>query len=357
MNDDELYAERLREVLHGEGSAMSVSDDGLGKILQGAGDGEPPRRRPSWVAPLAVAAAAVLLLGGVALGISLTRGSGSPTATPGTSGSTSAVVSPSEQVSQATGSTGTSALPSGGHSSASTASSPTESAALAVYYVADVPGVGTRLYREFHTLPTEASPTGRITAALDELFGGNAVDPDYTTLWPSGTQALSVRVDGDLATVNVSDFPHIGEQGQAMAIQQVVWTVTAADPSVKRVQIQVNGQPPQGAASLGKPTARGNSLDTLANVWILAPAEGSTVASPVKVTVYGTGFEGNVIVRVLKDDGTQVAQKAVTTQMGAFASASTTFTLPAGGYQVQALNDNGKNATLLLWDTKNFTVG
>jgi hypothetical protein len=42
--------------------------------------------------------------------------------------------------------------------------------------------------------------------------------------------------------------------------------------------------------------------------------------------------------------------------MGAFATASTTFTLPAGTYELRAYNDNGKDGTLILWDTKTFTV-
>ena len=43
--------------------------------------------------------------------------------------------------------------------------------------------------------------------------------------------------------------------------------------------------------------------------------------------------------------------------MGGFAQASTTFKLPAGSYVVRAYNENGKDGTLLLWDTKTFTVG
>jgi hypothetical protein len=43
--------------------------------------------------------------------------------------------------------------------------------------------------------------------------------------------------------------------------------------------------------------------------------------------------------------------------MGGFAQASTTFKLPAGSYVVRAYNENGKDGTLLLWDTKSFTVG
>ena len=315
------------------------------------------RRRPAWLAPLAVAAAAVLLLGGVAIGVNLSNSSDDDTATVGTSSSpgisTGQSPTPTHSASGASSVSSSDTTPSG-----DTTSPAPVTKALAVYYVADVPGVGTRLYREFHSLEVDSTPVGKPAAALAELFGGNAVDPDYTSLWPSGTQVRTLSVTGDLATVDVTDFPSGDAAAQEMAVQQVVWTVTAADPAVKRVQIKVNGQPPKGAASLGQPTKRANALDTLANVWILAPTEGSTVTSPVTVTVYGTGFEGNIPVKVFKDDGTtQVAETALTTQMGAFAVASTTIKLPAGSYVIKAYNDNGKDGTLQPWDTKSFTVG
>jgi uncharacterized protein (DUF2141 family) len=352
MSDDDVYEERLRQVLHGEGSSMDLGDDGLGKIMSKAHNGGSSRRRPGWLAPLAVAAAAVVLLGGVALVVNLNN-SGNDDVIVATSGSPTTSVSATAPLSQSTPATST-----------PTSSAPSSSSApavvtqnLAVYYAADVPGVGTRLYREFHSLQVERSLTGAPEAALAELFGGNAVDPDYSSLWPSGTQVRTLTIEGDLATVDVTDFPSGPGDAKQLAIQQLVWTVTAADTSVKRVQVKVNTEPPKGPAVLGEPARRANALETLANVWILAPTEGSTTTSPVTVSVYGTGFEGNVPIKVFKDDGsTQVAATALTTQMGAFAEARTTIKLPPGSYVIKAYNDNGKNGTLQLWDTKTFTV-
>jgi Sporulation and spore germination/Immunoglobulin-like domain of bacterial spore germination len=361
MSDEGSDADRLRHVLRGEGSAMEISDDGLARILQQAHEPGSATHRPAWLAPLAVAAAAVLLLGGVALGVGLFNSGGTNTATPtlpGVSGTTTSV-SPSATTSTSTAgpSTGTSTSVSTltATSSTKTVLPPTQNAALAIYYVAAVPGVGTRLYREFHELPVANDPLTHAKAALAELFGGNAVDPDYTSYWPSGTQALSVTVTGDSALVDVDQFPTVGTQAQSLAVQQIVWTITAADSSVKTVQVTVNGKAPTGAASLAKPVRRASALDVEANVWILTPTEGATTGSPVKVTVYGTGNEGNVPIEIYQGT-TRIAAKPVTTEMGAFAQASTTFTLPAGDYEVRAYNDNGKNGTLLLWDTKSFTV-
>jgi hypothetical protein len=360
MSDDDIYAERLRQVLHGEGSAMEIADDGLGRILQEGNASGGASRRPSWLAPLAVAATIVVLLGAAALGVGLYNGGGNKTSTPPVGGSLGTSTSPSTSAITSTAgpspSTGTSVStpPTSSTATSSATSTPPPSApvALGIYYVADVPGVGTRLYREFHSLPVTG---GKAMTALAELFGGNAVDPDYTSFWPSGTEAQSLTTAGTTATLDVNQFPDAGTTAQVLAIQQVVWTVTAADPSITAVQVTVNGKAPKGPASLAKPTTRANALDTEANVWILSPTEGATVSSPVKVTVYGTGNEGNVPIEIYQGN-TRVAAKAVTTQMGAFAQASTSFTLPAGSYEVRAYNDNGKNGTLLLWDTKSFTV-
>jgi hypothetical protein len=42
--------------------------------------------------------------------------------------------------------------------------------------------------------------------------------------------------------------------------------------------------------------------------------------------------------------------------MGGFAQAQTTIVLPPGSYQIRAYNDNGRDGTLQLWDTKVFAV-
>src|SRR3954447_10649240 len=140
MSDDDVYEERLRHVLHGEGSSMDLGDDGLGKIMSKAHNSGTSRRRPGWIAPLAVAAAAVLLLGGVALGVNLAN-SGKDDAIVATSGSPTTSVSSSPQVSQSTAisSAPTSSAPSSAGSSSVSSSAPAVvSEDLAVYYAADV---------------------------------------------------------------------------------------------------------------------------------------------------------------------------------------------------------------------------
>lgn len=248
---------------------------------------------------------------------------------------------------------GSSASPSTSSASPSADACATPTRSAAIYYAADVPEFGPRLYREFAKV---ATCRDRITESLTHMFEVPPVDPDYTSLWKQSTEVLGVTTSGSTATVDVSEFPALGASFEAAAVQQLVWTATAAEKSVKSVRLLVNGRTPDsGHVDWSAPVSRGNALETLANVWILAPTEGASVSSPVKVRVYGTGWEGNVPIRVFQGDE-QVASTYVTTMMGQFAEASTKIKLPAGEYVIKAYNDNGMDDSLDLWDTKAFTV-
>ncbi|HET7724083.1 MAG TPA: GerMN domain-containing protein [Propionibacteriaceae bacterium] len=248
--------------------------------------------------------------------------------------------------------TSTAAAPAPTTASAST-SAPAAVRAVPVYYVADVAG-GPRLYREFHSLPlVNGSPA---LTAVTEMLRGTPVDKDYSSPWPTTVTVRSLTVSGDLATVDLSGFVSVGASYEAASVQQLVYTVTAADPGISRVKLLVNGSvPPSGHIDWSKPVTRANALDTLAFVWILAPEQGATVSSPVTVTVYGTGWEGNVPLKVYQGQAV-VASTHVTTMMGGFAEAHTTIQLSPGTYELRAYNDNGRDSSLQLWDSKTFTV-
>jgi len=211
-----------------------------------------------------------------------------------------------------------------------------------------------RLFREFHRVPS--CPGGVIETAVTAMLVVPPDDPDYASYWRPGTSVLSTDVTGTQAHVDLSDYT-IAEGAESATVQQLVWTVTAADPTVRRVRLTVDGTtPPTGSldpAAFDAP--RANALDTLAHVWILQPQQESTVGSPVRVRVYGTGYEGNVVLEVFRGDQV-VRTTTVTTMMGGFALAGTTLRLPPGTYVLKAYNDNGRNGKLQLWDTKDFTV-
>jgi hypothetical protein len=309
----------------------------------GPGAGSTPR----WLWPV-VAAATVLVL--VIVGVVL-LGDGDGGGGPGAAGTTTSAATTTAPTTTGTPSTAvspTSATPE--------TTSPPVAGRLAapVYYVVDVEGVGPRLYREFHQVHAKGD---KVVAALTEMFTGTPRDPDYQSMWPTSTRVLSVkRLGGGVVQVDLSGFVQLGASFEGAAVQQLVHTATAAEPSNPSVRLLVNGAvPPSGHMDWSEPVKRSAPLETLGNVWILSPVQGTTVSSPVKVSVYGTGWEGNVPLKVFKGS-TEVASTNVTTMMGGFAEAQTTIDLPPGAYELRAYNDNGRDETLQLWDTKAFTV-
>ena len=303
------------------------------------------RGAPRWL--VAVLAAVIVFGGGTAAGIYWASHNNTPGLNPSTSGPVASVPAASGAVTT-------------GPSEASTtvpvtATSPVAGGvrAIPVYYVADVAG-GPRLYREFHPLAVlNGSPA---LTAVTEMLRGTAVDPDYSSLWPTSVSVRSLTISGSLATVDLTGFVAVGSSFEVASVQQLVYTVTAAEPSVQQVRLLVNGAvAPSGHMDWSAPISRANPLDVQANVWILAPTQGAAVTSPVTVSVLGTGYEGNTPLKFYMGERL-VAATYVTTMMGGFAQAQTTIQLMPGSYELRAYNDNGKDGSLQLWDTKSFTV-
>lgn len=319
----------------GPGTTHRTTPDPLTPHLRPGRSGGVPR----WL--VAVIAAVALVCGGTAVGIYFAAQDNTPGLTPVTTAPAASVT-----------------LPTGAPSTVpatSPATSPVAGpvSAIPVYYVADVANAP-RLYREFHSLAVlNGSPA---LTAVTEMLRGAPVDPDYSSLWPKTVTVRSLTISGDVATVDLSGFVAVGSSFEVASVQQLVYTVTAAEPSVHQVRLLVNGAvAPSGHMDWSAPISRANAPDTQANVWILAPTQGATVTSPVTVSVWGTGFEGNVPLKVYKGQSV-VASTFVTTMMGGFAQAQTTIQLPPGTYELRAYNDNGRDGALQLWDTKTFIV-
>jgi spore germination protein GerM len=336
---DDLLETRLRRALNTEASMVNPSGDGLGRIRAGIAEEQSSIwwRRPA----LALVAAAFLGLavGGVA--VALSQNDDQP----------NQIANPTDDA-QTTAPETTEAPTTSPSNTTPPQSSPIN---VPVYFVAD-DGRELRLYREFHR--TALQPEGKIATAVDQMFGP-AVDPDYSSSWPETAKVLSVSKSGDTATVNLSAFPSTGADAETKAVQQLVYTVTATDNTVKKVRLLVNGEAPQsGHSDWSQPVSRSPMMDVQGLIWILTPTEGATVGSPVKVTVYGTAYEGNVIIKVFRGPSftEEVASTNVTTEQGAFREASTSFQLAPGTYGVRAYDGNGQNGELTERDSKTFTV-
>jgi hypothetical protein len=340
---DDPLAARLRDALNSEAAMVTPSDDGLQQIRSGI---DARTRRPWWKHPATPALAAALVLGLMAGGIAVVAGgdNGDDGAIVGTTGTSTPTMSSSE-----------SAQPEPSDPPATGTATPAAAEGdVYVYYVMD-DGQSPRLYREQHSVGMAGNmPNG---SGVDFMLSQPPIDKDYSSLWPKGTKVVDYRQSGDTATIDLSDFPHLGAEAESLAVQQVVYTTTANDPAVKQVKLLVNGKAPQsGHDDWSKPVARAPMMDVQGWIWLLAPTEGATTSSPVAIKGYGTAFEGTISWEVTKD-GTKVAEGHTQGgSMGEFGEFSDTVELDPGTYEIRAFESSAEDGSAIHVDTKTFTV-
>jgi hypothetical protein len=238
-------------------------------------------------------------------------------------------------------------------------SEPAESSAVAVYYLMDTTN-GPRLYREFHNRPAGEDPVRDAVQAMLEV---PAVDPDYTSLWPAGVQVQDVSREGDVVTVDLSAGALEGNAGSSfeqMSVQQLVHTVTAAEPSAQRVQLTIDGERREslwGAVSIGEPVGRAPAAEVLGPVWVLTPTEGGTLAAGEQFGGVATVFEATVSWQWLQD-GEVVAEGFSTATEGAPGRGewSAAVDVPPGDYELKAFESSAKDGSETFVDTKRVTV-
>ena len=305
MNHDDV----IRRVLEAEASSVEVRPDALGEIRARIGRGRRTRR---WVPVFAAATATVAAVAvGVATCAPPQRQTPPvpPAATPTTTGPT--------------------AVPT--------------AVRLPVYYL----GADGRLFREYHPLDADrASVTDRVRAAVTDMAGDNALDPDYATAWPAGTEVRFVGVDGDTVTVDLTRAAP-----DAAALRQLVWTVTAVS-GLPAVRLRVDGAP------VGEPMRRGPALDELAPVWLIDPQEGTVSDPEIAVRVGAVAFEATVQIRVKQGERT-VYEGFVTLDKGAPQRGEARTTLPAlgpGQYIVEAYTVSAEDGSEQDLDAHTVTV-
>ena len=244
--------------------------------------------------------------------------------------------------------------------STSTLSEPTlEERALAQYWVAET-ARGFRLYREFVRLELTPDP---ITAALRALVMRQPKDSDYMSLWPIETKINSIELSGNEATIDLTFGKlNVGAEGESLAIAQLVWTATAADPSVTRISLTVDGKKVEslaGHVDASKPFTRAPSYEVVAPVWITSPEEGTQVsAQGFTLSGLALTFEANVVWKVFQNG--KLVRKGFTTAEGA-APAWTPWSvaidgLAPGEYQFSAMEFSAMDGSLVAQDTKNVTL-
>jgi hypothetical protein len=215
------------------------------------------------------------------------------------------------------------------------------------------------LFREFHRINVAEDA---MTSALQALFSTPPKDPDYTNLWGSGTQLLGITRNGRSATINISQPRlNVGSEGEERAIDQLVWTATAAEPDITSIRIQINGQQVEtlaGAVDLTGRFVRRESWAVLAPVWITSPEHDATLSSPLTFEGLAQVFEANVNWEVRKGNAT-VKRGFTTAAEAAPARAPfevTVLSIPAGTYTIRVFALSAEDGSLVAEDTKTITI-
>jgi|GEM_PF-1174593 len=238
--------------------------------------------------------------------------------------------------------------------------SPTAPVIAPVYfYVVGDSGVGLRLYREVHRFAvTSDRGLSALRILLNQRF--HSSDPDYSNLWANGSVINGITRKGSLATVDLTiAHLNVGAEGEMRAIDQLVWTLTANDYSIRSVKFRHNGKLIESFAGHVDATGtfvRESATDVLASVWVnslTVHAGGEVVASGVACT-----FEAAVPWRLYRSG--KVVRSGMTMAAGGCpirgAWKVTMAYLPKGSFVFVARDISPKDGSVISQDSKSFTV-
>lgn len=216
------------------------------------------------------------------------------------------------------------------------------------------------LYTEHHTVVTDKPP---VIAALDEFLANQPLDPDYTSGWPSGLDAVGVMQSNHTVSVELegppdtafAPRPDLGDRGGELAVEALFRTAGLTPGG--RGTLVYNGDQVRTVLGVDLPAAGHPDADVRAYVSIDNIAEGQTVSSPVTVKVSGNVFEGTVNWQLLGADGRKIDDGFVTTSMGLWTQTDVELgDLEPGGYTFTALEYSAADGKPINVDDKAFTV-
>jgi hypothetical protein len=233
-----------------------------------------------------------------------------------------------------------------------------------VYFVGDTPQ-GPRLYREFRKVEADNPEL----EALALMTAGDTLDPDYDTLYPSGS-FTSVEVGDDKITVGLPDeswtLPQDGlsDEGARLATQQAVYTLQGIAQKRLPLAFTLDGQPADLFGLAGE-ASNDDEIDVRALVNVTAPEEGSTVSGTFTASGVSSSFEATTPWEIREGgaDGKVVAKGFATAdgwmdKLYPWETEVDVSDLPAGDYTFVAMTDDpsggeGGGPTV---DTKSITI-
>lgn len=165
-----------------------------------------------------------------------------------------------------------------------------------VYFVGDTPQ-GPKLFREFRAVPAD-NPLMEVTALL---IAGDALDPDYRTLWPpieiSEVQATDGVITVQIPSDGFTERPDGMTKGAAkLAVQQLVYTLQGVQQSRDPVQFERPDTTPL-LFGLSTEAAYANApvLEVSSLVNVTSPEQGSSVTGDtLSASGVASSFEANV---------------------------------------------------------------
>lgn len=230
-----------------------------------------------------------------------------------------------------------------------------------VFFAIDTPD-GVKLASELREF--NATEQTLANVVLAQLITGDLqpLDPDYVNLWAAPNALNTLTVENSEASLDLLPVSlNVGAGAEVAAINQLVWTLTAIEPSVTSVSFLVDGQPAESFAghvdTLGN-FERALEYEVLNAIQIESINEGDSVGNPVSVSGRACTFEANLrwtLTRdsVLVDQGSTLAAEACPVRSKWMVELGN---LAAGEYRFLTEAFSPKDGSLLVEDDKSFTV-
>jgi len=229
-----------------------------------------------------------------------------------------------------------------------------------MFYVGDTP-TGFKLFSEKYSFQSAGDLA---TETLSQLISGSAkpVDPDYANLWGTGTSLNVYTKDGATGVIDLKMGKlNVGAESEALAIDQLLWTVSAIDPTITGILLLVDGQPIDslaGHVDASSKIMKQQSYEVLNSLQISSFRQGDTPTNPVIISGEACTFEANVVWTLRKDN--KVIKSEPTTAKSACPDRSAWSVnlgkLAPGNYSFTVEDFSAKDGTLSAKDDKAFTV-
>jgi hypothetical protein len=225
-----------------------------------------------------------------------------------------------------------------------------ETTAVPAYFVGETPA-GDRLFREFQAVEGETPGVSGL-----ELLESGPTDPDYTSLWPTGSFEDRISDSGSgLVHVYLTDAAPA--EPSELAMQQVVYTVRAG------LQEQVEVAFHRGGEKLAT-VAAAPQLQILSLVNLSDPSEGLVTRDTLRVEGVANSPEATVLWRIEQDstvvaDGFFTAEGWMGTRLFPFSEDIDVSSLDPGPYTLIVETDDpsgGSEGPGAYSDSRSFVI-